>query len=108
VESGKLQPDAERSRVKVLVAVTPSMSTGCHSFVVGMSTGRVELWHISKDGKNFNPEAFTRSLVVDTGARLTCLTVWFAQDVAKKSDDVISPVHTEASKKKKRSLQQTS
>merc|ERR1711918_289267 len=79
----RLSADTERrGRVKGIVRCSES-SQGI-IFAIGMSLGRVEVWRLSP---GVLPAAgaetrFSRLEVVDTGARLTCVTAWPGQAAA--------------------------
>jgi len=69
-------PSAGRGRVKALVC--GRIDTAGAVFAAGMSSGRVEVWRFLGAAAATGPTAaaFERLQVVETGERLTCLTLW--------------------------------
>eukprot|EP00928_Gymnodinium_smaydae_P008581 TRINITY_DN1311_c0_g4_i1.p1 TRINITY_DN1311_c0_g4~~TRINITY_DN1311_c0_g4_i1.p1 ORF type:complete len:408 (-),score=76.11 TRINITY_DN1311_c0_g4_i1:120-1343(-) len=75
------QAPSRRSRVKSLQALGSLSGQGRGLFVVGLSSGDVEVWCVTlpgaePKGKGLQPDDFRRLHVVQTGVRLTCVAAW--------------------------------
>merc|ERR1712107_940259 len=83
----ELSAETKRSRVKVLrrgdVGIKPGSITVGLVFVVGMTSGDVEVWHFTGDDEN---PACNLLRVVETSARLTCLTAWCCHVKGEKAE----------------------
>lgn len=58
-----------RSRVKAITRIVSGF------FVVGLSSGRIEAWRLAEHAEVTDEGAFSKLWAVETGARLTCLTL---------------------------------
>lgn len=76
-EACQLPADPQR-RGRVKAIVRGSDDALGQAFVVGMSFGRVEVWHLARGSLPASgaEAAFSRARAVETGARLTCLSLW--------------------------------
>mmetsp|Transcript_10241 Transcript_10241/g.30814 ORF Transcript_10241/g.30814 Transcript_10241/m.30814 type:complete len:354 (-) Transcript_10241:215-1276(-) len=75
VEVSKLPSDAKRGRIKALLRGGADAADGL--FVVGTSTGRVEVWMTRAGARVSEDGAFAKLWDVDTDLRLTCAALWF-------------------------------
>merc|ERR1712007_58236 len=84
----QLSAETERSRIKVLrrgdVGIKLGSITVGLIFVVGMTSGDVEVWHFTGDDEN---PVCNLLRVVKTGARLTCLTAWCCHCKGEKAEN---------------------
>lgn len=93
-EACRLEDDADRVRVKALArsAGGGEVARGdVLPFVLGTSSGRVELWRFTAPAPSKAPstEHFSRLRVVNTAVRLTCLAYWQGTaHAASRADEV--------------------
>lgn len=100
VEICQVSPGSARGRVK-------AMSRAGDMFALGTSTGSVEVWQVATSAwgtRAAQTSDFSQLRVVDTGARLTCLTMWRSSaasiEAVEESNEVAGK--TESIRKKKR------
>jgi len=89
------------SRVK---AIARSITTGF--IVVGLSSGRIETWRLAEDAEVTDEGAFSKLWAVETGARLTCLSLCpssgFLEQAAPAAATKVAEAPATAGKRKKR------